>query len=164
MYKVPVDNVVVKRSCTPLYEYHQATPNHVFLDEDEEKDVYSGMVMYRTGPETVAVFTGQENAVPMGLAALDRNSDIDDTDGVRTRAFAVWTGSADAEFEVTTPAFDDGEITDSPSGEPIALYADGDGKLTTDDTNSPPVAQLLEVVNDHKIRVSLLPPAGTTIS
>ena len=53
-----VANVGVHRTCSPLYEKYEATPYNTFLDPSETGNIYSGMVVYRTGPDTVALFDG----------------------------------------------------------------------------------------------------------
>jgi len=49
LYRVSLPNVGAHRTCTPLHEKHQATPYGTFLDPNETGDIFSGMVMYRTG-------------------------------------------------------------------------------------------------------------------
>ena len=48
-------NVGVHRTCTPLYEKYEATPYNTFLDPSDTNNIYSGMVLQRTGPDTVGL-------------------------------------------------------------------------------------------------------------
>jgi len=105
-----VANVGVHRTCTPLYEKYEATPYNTFLDPSETSNIYSGMIMARSGPDTVALLGGPvisgSTAQPFGLAALDRNANIDDVTQVGVNAWAVWLGGSNAFFTITAPAFD----------------------------------------------------------
>ena len=99
-----VANVGVHRTCTPLYEKYEATPYNTFLDPTDTTNIYSGMVMYRTGPDTVANAgtAATTSAIkPFGLSALDRNPNIDDVTQVGINAWAVWLGGVNAFFTIT---------------------------------------------------------------
>ncbi len=107
MYRVSLANVAARRTCRPLYERHQATPYATFLDEAETGEIYSGMIVYRTGEDTVALLDGASaTAKPFGLSALDKNDVINDLDGLNINPFAVWIGGPDAVFTIDAPAFD----------------------------------------------------------
>jgi len=93
MFRVSLDNVAARRTCRPLYERHQATPYSTFLDANETDDIYSGMVMYRTGADTVALYDGTSaTKKAFGLSALDKNDVIDDIAGIGIKPWAVWIG------------------------------------------------------------------------
>lgn len=163
-------NVGARRTCTPLYEQHQATPVATFLDPAETDDVYSGFVMTKTGPDVVSVM---DSAVgthqPFGLAALDRNDVIDDLQGIGGNQFAVWVGGPDAQFTIDAPAFDTNQSYTVPTdGSRAYLYCGtgaAKGKLTS--TASGPIcAELLQVVSATRIIVrplaGVVGPAGPT--
>jgi len=164
MMRVSLANVAAKRTCLPLYEQHQATPHATFLDSSETNDIYSGMVMARTGADTVALCDGSDTTqIPFGLSALDRNDIIDDLNGLDIAPWAVWVGGADAEFFIDSPAFDTSDTYTVPSdGSQAYLYA-GDGAsvgkivATAPAVGAHPVAELLEVVSSTRLRVRPLP-------
>jgi len=164
VYRVSLANVAARRTCRPLYERHQATPYATFLDEAETDDIYSGMVVYRTGADTVALLDGASaTAKPFGLSALDKNSVINDLDGLNINPWAVWIGGSDAVFTIDAPAFDDSVSWVVPTdGSRQKVYAGtgaATGKLTTTSTTAGAVAELIDVVSDSRIIVRLLPPA-----
>jgi len=162
-----VANVGVHRTCTPLYEKYEATPYNTFLDPTDTTNIYSGMVMYRTGPDTVsnAANAGTTaGAKPFGLSALDRNPNIDDVTQVGVNAWAVWLGGSNAFFTITAPAFDTTQAYTVPTnGTRTLLYtASGTGQLTTvtgtgTTLNSVPVAELIDVISPTQIVVRLTP-------
>jgi len=162
MYRVSLDNVGARRTCRPLYERHQATPYATFLDPTETDDIYSGMVLMRTGADTVALYDGTSaTAKPFGLSALDKNAVINDLDGLNIKPWAVWIGGSDAFFTIDAPAFDDTASWAVPTdGTRELVYATSAGKLTTV-VDGDPIAELIEVVSDSRIIVRLLPPAVT---
>lgn len=164
MFRVSLANVAARRTCRPLYEKHQATPYATFLDEAETGNVYSGMVVYRTGADTVALLDGASaTAKPFGLSALDKNTVIDDLNGLNINPWAVWIGGSDAVFTIDAPAFDTAVSYTVPTdGSRVKLYAGtstATGKLTTSATTAGAVAELLQVVSSTRIIVRLLPPA-----
>ena len=160
-----VANVGVHRTCTPLYEKYEATPYNTFLDPSDTTNIYSGMVMYRSGPDTVAnagSATSTANAKPFGLSALDRNPKIDDVTQVGINAWAVWLGGVNAFFTITAPAFDTTQSYTVPTnGTRTILYTtSGTGQLTTTSgaagtLASVPVAELIDVVSPTQIVVRL---------
>ena len=158
-----VANVGVHRTCTPLYEKYQATPYNTFLDPTETSNIYSGMVVYRSGPDTVKLLDATSSGVkPFGLSALDRNANIDDVTQVGINAWAVWIGGENAFFTVTAPAFDTSvTYTVSTSGNRQFLYAGSGiaaGQLTTASAiGSTPVAELIDVVSPTQLVVRLVP-------
>ena len=158
MIRLDVTNVTAQRTCTPLYERHQATPfANYTIDAAETGDIYSGMVLARTGPTTVGLADG--SVKPLGLAAIDRNAVIDDFNGLDPSfvPIAVWVGGPDAVFEITAPAFDDQQTYTVPTnGTRELLYADANGKLSPVSSGEA-VAELFQVVSDTKIIVRLLP-------
>jgi hypothetical protein len=158
MIRLDVNNVTAQRTCTPLYERHQATPlaNHT-IDATETGDIYSGMVVARTGATTVGLADG--TVKPLGLAAIDRNDVIDDFNGLDSAyvPIAVWVGGPDAVFEITSPAFDDQQTYTVPTnGTRELLYANASGQLSSVSSGEA-VAELFQVVSDTKIIVRLLP-------
>ena len=164
-----VANVGVHRTCTPLYEKYEATPYNTFLDPSDTNNIYSGMVMYRTGPDTVALATvSTANAKPFGLSALDRNPNIDDVTQVGVNAWAVWLGGSNAFFQISAPAFDTTQAyTVNTNGTRTLLYtASGTGQLTSvtgsgTTLNAVPVAELIDVISPTQIVVRLVPFGAT---
>ena len=161
--------VGVHRTCIPLQSKYEATPWATFLDPSETGNIYSGMVVYRTGGDTVALFDGNTavsgitSPKPFGLAALDRNANIDDVTQTGVNVFTIWTGGENAVFQITAPAFDSTQsYTVSTSGTPTYLYA-GTGTqkavLTSTAPNAyaTPVAQLIDVLGPTQIIVALVP-------
>ena len=165
MIRVSLDNVGAHRTCVPVYEQHQATPYPIFLDEAETGDIYSGMALARTGEDTVGIYDGTSGTMrPFGIAALDRNSVINDMEGLSSIPFAVWIGGADAFFEVRSPAFDDGATWAVPTdGMTQLVYATSGGVLTTV-ANGVPLAELIEVVSATRIIIRLQPGAQAAIA
>lgn len=161
-----VANVGVHRTCTPLYEKYEATPYNTFLDPSDTTNIYSGMVMYRTGPDTVANAgnASATNAKPFGLSALDRNPNIDDVTQVGVNAWAVWLGGSNAFFTLTAPAFDTTQsYTVQTNGVRTLLYTtSGTGQLTTvigaaSTLQATAVAELIDVISPTQIIVRLTP-------
>ena len=167
MYKrQSVANVGVHRTCTPLYEKYEATPYNTFLDPSDTTNIYSGMVMYRTGPDTVANAgsASTAGAKPFGLSALDRNPNIDDVTQVGVNAWAVWLGNSNAFFTLTAPAFDTTQsYTVNTNGVRTLLYTtSGTGQLTTvtgtaGTLQAVAVAELIDVISPTQIIVRLTP-------
>jgi len=165
-----VANVGVHRTCTPLYEKYEATPYNTFLDPSDTTNIYSGMVMYRTGPDTVANAGSAttSGAKPFGLSALDRNPNIDDVTQVGVNAWAVWLGGSNAFFTLTAPAFDTTQsYTVNTNGTRTLLYTtSGTGQLTTvtgatTTLAAVPVAELIDVISPTQIVVRLIPFGAT---
>jgi len=165
-----VANVGVHRTCTPLYEKYEATPYNTFLDPTDTNNIYSGMVMYRTGPDTVALATATtgNSAKPFGLSALDRNPNIDDVTQVGVNTWAVWLGGSNAFFTLTAPAFDTTVSYSVPTnGSRQLLYTGANGQLTTSQNGTStnlgnvPVAELIDVISPTQIVVRLVPFGAT---
>jgi len=166
-----VANVGVHRTCTPLYEKYEATPYNTFLDPTDTTNIYSGMVMYRTGPDTVAnagTAASTANAKPFGLSALDRNPNIDDVTQVGVNSWAVWLGNSNAFFTITAPAFDTTQAYTVPTnGTRTLLYTtSGTGQLTSvvgaaTTLAAVPVAELIDVISPTQIVVRLVPYGAT---
>ena len=171
-----VANVGVHRTCTPLYEKYEATPYNTFLDPTETGNVYSGMVMVRSGADTVKIYdsataTNSVAARGFGLAAFDRNANIDDLSQVGMNSVAVWLGGENAFFTIGAPAFDTGaSLTVPTDGSRTYLYAGsasggsavGAGVLTTyaragSNTYDQPVAELIDVLGATQIVIRLIP-------
>src|SRR3990172_12599698 len=110
MFRVYLANAFAKRTCTPLYEKHQATPFAGTLDAVEVAalDIYSGMGASLDSGGEFVICDGA-SMVPFGLFALDCNPTINDLDGqpAGTAPFAVWTGGPDALFKGTTLSSND---------------------------------------------------------
>jgi hypothetical protein len=174
-----VANVGVHRTCTPLYEKYEATPYNTFLDPTETGNIYSGMVVYRTGADTVALFDGNTATAnstialtgpkPFGLAAFDRNPNIDDLSQVGLNSVSVWLGGENAFFTIGAPAFDTTQTYTVPTnGARQYLFAgtgSAKGMLTSAipvATYATPVAELIDVLGATQIVVRLMPAAGTT--
>ena len=166
-----IANVGVHRTCTPLYEKYEATPYNTFLDPSDTTNIYSGMVMYRTGPDTVAnagSATSTAGAKPFGLSVLDRNPNIDDVSQTGINAWAVWLGGSNAFFTISAPAFDTTQAYNVlTTGARTLLYtASGTGQLTTvsgasTTLASVPVAELIDVISPTQIVVRLVPFGAT---
>jgi len=164
-----IANVGVHRTCTPLLEKYEGTPYPIFLDPAETGNVYSGMVAYRTGGDTVAIFdgntavSGTTSPKPFGLFSLDRNANIDDVTQVGVNSFAVWLGGENAFFTITAPAFDATQsYSVSTTGARVFLYAGtgtAKGQLTSAAPNSyaTPVAELVDVNGPTQITIRLIP-------
>jgi len=163
-----VAQVGVHRTCTPLYEKYEATPYNTFLDPAETNNIYSGFVMTRTGPDTVALLgssaTGSNTsaAKPFGLSALDRNANIDDVTQVGINAWAVWLGGSNAFFSLTAPAFDTtASYAVATTGARTYLYVSSStpGQLTTVSGVAPynvAVAELVDVLSPTQITIRFI--------
>ena len=163
-----VANVGVHRTCTPLYEKYEATPYNTFLDPTDTNNIYSGMVLQRTGPDTVGLAIASGSGKPFGLSCLDRNPNIDDVSQVGINAWAVWLGGSNAFFTLTAPAFDTTKsYTVNTDGTRTLLYtASGTGQLTStagasSTLGAVPVAELIDVVSPTQIVVRLVPFGAT---
>ena len=165
-----IANVGVHRTCTPLYEKYEATPYNTFLDPADTTNIYSGMVMYRSGADTVAnagsvvTVTG---AKPFGLSALDRNPNIDDVTQVGVNSWAVWLGGSNAFFTLTAPAFDTTQAYSVPTnGARQLMYTNANGQVTSvsgtaSTLGAVPVAELIDVISPTQIVVRLVPFGAT---
>ena len=161
-----VANVGVHRTCTPLYEKYEATPYNTFLDPSETSNIYSGMIMARSGPDTVALLGGPvvngASAQFFGLAALDRNANIDDVTQVGVNAWAVWMGGSNAFFSITAPAFDTTASYAVPTdGSRQYLYcsAGSPGQITSvsgTGYSANAVAELIDVLSPTQIVIRLI--------
>ena len=106
MFYTNVANATVHRTLKPLYERFQATPVATFLDPNETGQIFTGMVLAKTGPDVVSLCDGATQ-VPWGLSALDRNTiTINDLNGQSPdlQPFSVWIGGPDAFFTVYATA------------------------------------------------------------
>ena len=163
-----VANVGVHRTCTPLYEKYEATPYNTFLDPAETGNIYSGFIMTRSGPDTVALLgsssvTSLTSAQrPFGLSCLDRNANIDDVTQVGINAWAVWLGGSNAFFSLTAPAFDTtASYAVATTGARVYLYVSSTtpGQLTSvagSNQYSIPVAELIDVLSPTQITIRLI--------
>jgi len=167
-----VANVGVHRTCAPLYEKYEATPYNTFLDPTETGNIYSGMVVYRTGADTVALYDSSTAVSgtltrPFGLAAFDRNPNIDDLSQVGMNSVSVWLGGDNAFFTIGAPAFDTTQTYAVPTnGTRTYLYAGttangNKGQLTTyagasSNTYAAPIAELVDVLGSTQIVIRLL--------
>ena len=163
-----VANVGVHRTCTPLYEKYEATPYNTFLDPADTNNIYSGMILQRTGPDTVGLAIASGSGKPFGLSCLDRNPNIDDVSQVGINAWAVWLGGSNAFFTLTAPAFDTTKAyTVNTDGTRTLLYtASGTGQVTSTSgaastLGAVPVAELIDVVSPTQIVVRLVPFGAT---
>ena len=165
-----IANVGVHRTCTPLYEKYEATPYNTFLDPADTTNIYSGMVMYRSGADTVANAGTQvavSGAKPFGLSALDRNPNIDDVTQVGINAWAVWLGGSNAFFTLTAPAFDTTQAYNVlTTGARTLLYTNANGQVTAvsgtaGTLGAVPVAELIDVISPTQITVRLVPFGAT---
>ena len=175
MFRVSLANAFAKRTCTPLYEKHQATPFAGTLDAVHVAalDIYSGMVAaLDSGGEFVAC---GENMVPFGLFALDCNPTINDLDGqpAGTAPFAVWTGGPDALFKVTTlssndqlGAFEsDGTFAVGTKLYGAATGANAAGQITdAKNTDSVEIGRVVQVVSATTLIVQITLPASASIA
>lgn len=176
LYITNLQNVSVHRTFSPLYEKYEATPyGTLFLDPAETNNIYTGMVMQKTGPSTVALLNGSSTtAYAFGFSGLDRNSDIDDYTNTLNNSWTVWIGGANAVFQIEAPAFDvsaSAGYTVPTNGSRQYLYpydtglatASGAlGQLTTDTGHTAdsagllPVAELLDVLGPTTLVIRLL--------
>jgi len=155
-----------------LYEKYEATPYNTFLDPAETGNIYSGFVMTRTGPDTVALLGGvaatSANARPFGLSALDRNANIDDVTQVGVNAWAVWLGGSNAFFSLTAPAFDTtASYAVATTGARTYLYASSTtpGQLTSASGSNQygiPVAELIDVLSPTQITIRFIDNVNPT--
>lgn len=161
MKRVSLSNVHAQPTCTPTHEKHQATPYACFLDPSENKNIYSGMVMMRSGAETVKVYDGSSaTALPFGIAALERNEDIDDLRELNGNMFAVWIGGPDAFFTVRAPAFDVTKSYAVPTnGTRTLLYANANGQITSE-ADGVAIGELINVLSDNEIEIRLSLPTS----
>lgn len=174
MFRVSLANAFAKRTCTPLYEKHQATPWAGVLDATPltNLSVYSGMVA-RLGTDGEFELCDGDSMNPFGLFALDANATINDLEGQPsgTAPFAVWTGGPDALFKLSTLASDATKGAFENTGTfavGTTLYAGGTalGRIAqvTDDTGSGgdavPIGRVIEVVSATTLVVQILLPFG----
>ena len=170
MFRVSLANAFAKRTCTPLYEKHQATPFAGTLASGHVTalDVYSGMV---ANLGTAGTFNTCDGAteVPFGLFALDCNAAINDLDGQPSglAPFAVWTGGPDALFKVRTLSSDAtlGAFENTGTfavGTIIYAGTGADLGQITDaaNTDAVPVGRVVEVVSATTLVVQITLPAA----
>jgi len=128
------------------------------------------MVMYRTGPDTVAnagTVATVTGAKPFGLSALDRNPNIDDVTQVGVNTWAVWIGGGNAFFTLTAPAFDTTQsYSISTTGARTILYTNANGQITSvsgsaNTLSATPVAELIDVISPTQVVVRLIPFGAT---
>lgn len=163
MFKVPLSNPAIQRTCKGLYTYTQATPWSCFLDPTWNKafDIYPGTVMTRIGNgDVVKPYTGAAGTKPFGLSALfvAPTLGVSEVTDETLNAFAVWVGGEQALFEIQAPAFDSTATwsLDGQVGAQKMLTANSHGLLTpTGVTEYNAIAELIEVVSPTKIRVRL---------
>lgn len=175
MFRVSLANAFAKRTCTPLYEKHQATPfaGTLLAARVTALDIYSGMVAKLT--TTAGEFTKADGDTdsPFGLFALDCNATINDLDGQPsgTAPFAVWTGGPDALFKLTTLSSDSTKGAFEDTGTfavGTTLYAGGTvlGRIgqVTDDVGSGsdavPIGRVIEVTSATVLVAQVLLPFG----
>jgi hypothetical protein len=172
LYISNIQNVAVHRTCTPLLEQYEATPYPTFLDPAETEYIYSGFVMAKTGPDTVALIDGTSTtAKPFGLSSLDRNTLIDDYTQTNNNSWTVWLGGVNASFQITAPAFDtSASYTVPTNGSRQYLYPQNTytgstqykGQLTSVQGSSNTagyiaVAELLDVLGPTTLVIRLVP-------
>lgn len=179
MFRVTLANAFAKRTCTPLYEKHQATPfaGTLLAARVTGLDVYSGMVAAyaSTTDGSFTICDGDANGItsqPVGIFALDCNATINDLDGQPsgTAPFAVWIGGPDALFKVTTLSSDStkGAFEDTGTfvvGTRLFAGTGADiGQLTdADPGNNALVGHVVEVTSATTMIVQVsLPSAGVT--
>ena len=169
MFRVSLANAFAKRTCTPLYEKHQATPfaGTLAAAHVTSLDVYSGQVAALNSSGEFVVCDGA-SMQPWGIFALDCNATINDLDGqpTGTAPFAVWTGGPDALFKVTTLASDvtKGAFEDTGTfavGTKVYAGTGGDIGQITDAQNTDAVAigRVVQVVSSTVLVVQITLPA-----
>lgn len=169
MFRVSLANAFAKRTCTPLYEKHQATPFAGTLNATEVTTaaVYTGMVASLNSSGEFVICDGA-SAVPFGLFALDCNATINDLDGQPsgTAPFAVWTGGPDALFKVSTLSSDatKGAFEDTGTyavGTKLYAGTSSDKGQITDENNTDavPIGRVVEVVSATVLVVQMTLPA-----
>ena len=167
MLRTPLNKAHLKRTIRPLYGWTQATPKSCFLDPNWDRSVpiYPGMAMMRTSGENYSLLNG--TGVPAGFAGLYVGGDgIDEVEEQGVNAFAVWTLSPDAEFEIISPAFDATlSWTDPGDGTDLLIHAStagsNRGKLVpagATNASAQPVARLVKVISATKIQIAGLMP------
>ena len=174
IFRVSLANAFAKRTCTPLYEKHQATPFAGTLASAHVTglDIYSGMVASLNSSGEFVACDGA-SMVPFGLFALDCNATINDLDGQPsgTAPFAVWTGGPDALFKVSTLSSnsDKGAFEDSWTvvvGTKLYAATSGGnavGQLTdAANTDAAPVGTVIQVVSATTAIVQILLPVART--
>jgi len=122
--------------------------------------------MTRTGPDTVALLgssaANSTAARPFGLAALDRNANIDDVTQVGVNAWAVWLGGSNAFFTLTAPAFDTtASYAVATTVARVYLYVNANqaGQLTSVQGSNQyaiPVAELIDVLSPNQTVIRLI--------
>lgn len=169
MFITDLAHALQQRTIRPLYAHTQATAKAGFLDPDWAKtvDIFPGMVLTRTQGDVYTLYTGAAGQKPTGLSALfiAPAYGIDELRLNTINAIAVWVGGNQAEFEILSPAFDtSADWTPNSDGSRKLLYvtksahAQGPGKLTpgtASDIGADAIAELIEVLSDTKIRISL---------
>jgi hypothetical protein len=154
MLRTTQANAWLKRTLRPLYAFAQATPKSMFLDPawDRSVAIWPGMVVMRTTGQNVTLLNG--TGFPYGLVTNYIGGDsIDELLDAGINATGVWVLSADAEFEVFAPAFDNTLTwTDPGDGTNVLVYAStagaNRGKLVpagATNASTKPVARLLQV-------------------
>ena len=171
MFRVSLANAFAKRTCTPLYEKHQATPfaGTLAAAHVTSLDIYSGMV---AALNSAGEFVACDGATmePFGLFALDCNATINDLDGQPsgTAPFAVWTGGPDALFKVQTLASDAnlGAFEDAGTfavGTKVYAATTGGnavGQITdAANTDALPIGRVVQVVSATTLIVQVQLPA-----
>ena len=171
MFRVSLANAFAKRTCTPLYEKHQATPfaGTLAAATVTANAVYSGMVAAQDSTGAFVVADGTSDTllgVPFGLFALDCNPTINDLDGqsAGTSPFAVWIGGPDALFKVTTLTSDATkgafENTDTYIvGAPIFCSEAGQITSVDDGGDGLAIGRVIEVVSATTLVVQIQLPA-----
>jgi hypothetical protein len=175
MFRVSLANAFAKRTCTPLYEKHQATPFAGTLNATEVTNlrIYSGMVAsLNSSGEFIVQSTGASDQ-PFGLFALDCNATINDLDGQPsgTAPFAVWTGGPDALFKVSTLSSSSalGAFEDTGTFAVGTVIYGGDdgtvaeeGQITDEDPSGPAViGRVIQVVSATSLIVQVSLPADS---
>lgn len=133
----------MKRTIKPLYAQHQATPWAGLLDPNWNPATYDllpGMCMVRLGPGEiftpfVASMVGTGKTFGLSALFVAPILGVDEVTSTGTNFFSVWTGAADAAFNILAPAFDTTATWTNPSnGSRVLLYpsivAGQIGKLT----------------------------------
>lgn len=174
MIRVSLANAFAKRTCTPLYEKHQATPHAGTLNATAVTNggIYSGMIAALNSAGEFVVCDGTSDTllgVPFGLFALDCNTVLNDLDGQPsgTSPFAVWTGGPDALFKVSTSAADatkgafentDTYIVGAP------LFASEAGQITSVDDGGDglSIGRVIEVVSATTLVVQIQLPVSVS--
>lgn len=168
MFITDLAHATQQRTIRPLYANTQATAKDGFLNPDSPRtaDIFPGSVLVRLQGDVYDLYTGS-NGKPYGLCALFLAPayGIDENRLNGMNVLAVWVGDGQAEFEILAPAFavtadwtPNSDGSRKLLGATTSSHSEGPGKLAPlgqANVGADAIAELIEVLGDTKIRVSL---------